>query len=82
MRHTCKAAAPALGLNITRQIVWRQAGNIGFRKQAGGNELSSWFTVPRLSSGPADVRGRFHRRKLEAVHGTGSAPEGVAPLKG
>ena len=34
-----------LGLNITRQIVWRQGGNIGFESKPSGTTIF-WFTCP------------------------------------
>jgi PAS domain S-box-containing protein len=34
-----------LGLNITRQIVWRQGGNIGFESKPSGTTVF-WFTCP------------------------------------
>lgn len=34
-----------LGLNITRQIVWRQGGNVGFESVPGGLTVF-WFTCP------------------------------------
>ena len=34
-----------LGLNITRQIVWRQGGNVGFESVPGGPTVF-WFTCP------------------------------------
>jgi CheY-like chemotaxis protein len=42
-----------LGLNITRQIVWRQGGNIGFESKPSGTTIF-WFTCP-LSTGDAEA---------------------------
>ncbi|MFD2740265.1 CHASE domain-containing protein [Sulfitobacter aestuarii] len=45
-----------LGLNITRQIVWRQGGNIGFESVAGGPTIF-WFTCPVVRSDEQPIQG-------------------------
>ncbi len=57
-----------LGLNITRQIVWRQGGNIGFESKPSGTTIF-WFTCP-LSSGPADVQGPVQPPQLAVIADT------------
>lgn len=43
-----------LGLNITRQIVWRQGGDIGFESRPGGPTIF-WFTCPIAPDEIADA---------------------------
>ena len=57
-----------LGLNITRQIVWRQGGNIGFESKPSGTTIF-WFTCP-LSTDAEGYEVLPDARTFEVIDGT------------